>query len=82
MEEGLARLVEFNPITITQLLIKYRKPSILIFGDSITKCLLRYVDVWDRCLGKYTVNLGIGGDKVEDVIWELSHGIQRKKSGH
>ena len=27
------------------------------------------MDVWDRCFGKHTVNLGIGGDKVKDVIW-------------
>ena len=50
-------------------LIKYRKPSALIIGDSIAKGLRRYVDVWDRYFGKHTVNLGIVGDKVEDIIW-------------
>ena len=49
-------------------LIKYQKPSTLIIGDSIAKGLPRYMDVWDRYFGKHTVNLGIGGDKVEDVI--------------
>ena len=49
-------------------LIKYQKPSTLIIGDSIAKGLLRYMDVWDRYFGKHTVNLGIRGDKVEDVI--------------
>ena len=29
------------------------------------------MDVWDRYFGKYTVNLGIWGDKVENVIWRI-----------
>ena len=40
-------------------LIKYRKPSTLIIGETIAKGLRRYMDVWDRYFGKYTVNLGI-----------------------
>ena len=51
--------------------IKYRKPSTLTIGDSITKSLLRYMDVWVCYFGKHTVNLGIGGDKVEDIIWRI-----------
>ena len=40
-------------------LIKYRKPSTLIIGDTIAKVIRRYMDVWDHYFGKYTVNLGI-----------------------
>ena len=29
--------------------------------------------VWDRCFGKHTVNLGIGEDKDEDVIWRIGN---------
>ena len=54
-------------------IIKYQKPSTLIIGDSIAKSLRRYMDVWDRYFGKHTVNLGIGGDKVEDVIWRIGN---------
>ena len=54
-------------------LIKHRKPSMLILGDSIAKGLRRYMDVWDRYLGKHTVNLGIGGDKVEGAIWRIGN---------
>ena len=54
-------------------LIKHRKPSMLILGDSIAKGLRRYIDVWDRYLGKHTVNLGIGGDKVEGAIWRIGN---------
>ena len=45
----------------------------LILGDSIAKGLRRYIDVWDRYLGKHTVNLGIGGDKVEGAIWRIGN---------
>ena len=54
-------------------LIKYRKPSTLIIGETIAKGLRRYMDVWDRYFGKYTVNLGIWGDKVENVIWRIGN---------
>ena len=29
------------------------------------------MDVWDHYFAKHTVNLGIKGDKVEDVIWRI-----------
>ena len=54
-------------------LIKHRKPTTLIIGDSIAKGLCRYMDIWDHYFGKDTVNLGIGGDKVEDIIWRVSN---------
>ena len=54
-------------------LIKYRKPSTIIIGDSIAKGLCRYMYVWDCYFGKHTVNLGTGGDKVEDVIWRIGN---------
>ena len=60
-------------------LIKYRKPSTLIIGDSIAKSLRRYMGVWDRYFGKHTVNLGIGGDKVADVIWRIRNLDVNKK---
>ena len=65
LEEGFTRIESHN---YHKRPIKYRKPSTLIIGDSIAKGLCRYMDVWDRYFGKHTVNLSIGGDKVEDVI--------------
>ena len=29
------------------------------------------MDLWGCCFGKHTVNLDIGGDKVEDVVWRI-----------
>ena len=54
-------------------MIKYQKPSTLIIGDSTAKGLRRYMDVWDSYFGKHTVNLAIGGDKVEDVVWCIAN---------
>ena len=31
------------------------------------------MDDWAHYFGKYTVNLGIRGDKVEDVIWLIGN---------
>ena len=31
------------------------------------------MDVWHRYFGKNTVNLGIGRNKVEDVIWRIGN---------
>ena len=37
------------------------------------------MDVWDRYRGKHTVNLGIGGEKVKDVIWRIGDlGVNRE----
>lgn len=52
-------------------LLKFQKPSTLLIGESMAKCLSRYTDVWDRYFGKHNVNLRIGWDKVEDVIWRI-----------
>ena len=46
-------------------LIKYQKPSTLAKG------LCRYMDVWDRYFVKHTVNLSIGGAKVEGVFCRM-----------
>ena len=45
----------------------------LIIRGFIAKGLCRYMDVWDRYFGKNTINLGIVGDKVEDVIWRIGN---------
>ena len=44
-----------------------------MIGDYITKCLWRYTNFWDYYFGKHTVNCGIGGDKVEDVVWSIGN---------
>ena len=55
--------------------------DILLVGDSITQQwgspLDRGVlnDAWKKHFAKYkTINIGIGGDKLQNVLWRLDHG--------
>jgi platelet-activating factor acetylhydrolase IB subunit beta/gamma len=46
--------------------------DILLIGDSIT---LQWGDAWSKNFGGYkTINLGLGGDKTQNVLWRLDHG--------
>lgn len=46
--------------------------DILLVGDSITQ---QWGAAWRRHFRKYTsVNIGIGGDKTQNVLWRLDHG--------
>lgn len=46
--------------------------DILLVGDSIT---MQWGEAWQKHFGQYkTVNIGIGGDKAQNVLWRLDHG--------
>ena len=50
-------------------MIKDSKPNTLLLGDSIVAGLSRYPNVWNEYLVPInTLNLGIGGDRVENVL--------------
>ena len=40
----------------------------IIIGDSIAAGLMRYKNIWKKYFYS-TVNLGVGGDRVENVFW-------------
>ena len=49
--------------------------EILITGASIVKGLSRYQRTWNEYLGELgAVNLGIGGDRAENVLWRVING--------
>jgi lysophospholipase L1-like esterase len=55
--------------------------DILLVGDSITQQWGGGLDgkpfnaAWQKTFGRYkTVNIGIGGDKTQNVLWRLDHG--------
>ncbi len=55
--------------------------DILLVGDSITQQWGSVLEgkpfnaAWQKSFGRYkTVNLGIGGDKTQNVLWRLDHG--------
>ena len=46
--------------------------DVLLVGDSIT---MQWGKAWTQHFGQYkTVNIGIGGDKTQNVLWRLDHG--------
>lgn len=55
--------------------------DILLVGDSITQQWGSVLDgkplnaTWQKHFGQYkTINIGIGGDKTQNVLWRLDHG--------
>ena len=57
-------------------LFKTPKPhDVLLVGDSIINGLARYSDVWRKYLAPlHALNLGIGGDQTQHVLWRLQNG--------
>ena len=46
--------------------------DVLLVGDSIT---MQWGGAWQKHFGNHkTVNIGIGGDKTQNVLWRLDHG--------
>ena len=44
--------------------------SVVVIGNSVIPCLRRYPVVWRTFFSRYkTINLGIGGDRTENVLW-------------
>ena len=59
----------------------YAPPRIRLFGDSITQQWSSPLDksvlnaAWLKAFqGAKTINIGIGGDKSQNVLWRLNHG--------
>ena len=53
-----------------------KDPDVLLVGDSLVKGLARYASVWRQYFGSLgtCLNFGIGGDRVQHVLWRLRHG--------
>ena len=51
------------------LLAKNSNATTLLIGDSIIACLNRYPNVWNKYFGNNSVNFGIRGDCVQNVLW-------------
>ena len=47
-------------------------PSTIVIGDSIAAGLARFSDVWHNFF-RNALNLGIGGDRTEHVIWRVDN---------
>ena len=52
-------------------LLKPSKAKLALVGASIVNGLQRYPDVWQTFTPLGAINLGIGGDKVENILWRI-----------
>ena len=46
-----------------------KRVSAVLLGDSIIAGFLRYPNIWHKFFDENTTNCGIGGDKVQNVLW-------------
>ena len=54
-------------------LLRKSYASVVVIGDSNVVGLRRYPTVWRNFILQYkTVNLGIGGDQIENVLWRIN----------
>ena len=54
-------------------LLRKSYASVVVIGDSIVAGLRRYPTVWRNFILQYkTVNLGIGGDRIKNVLWRIN----------
>ena len=54
-------------------LLRKSYASVVVIGDSNVVSLRRYPTVWRNFILQYkTVNLGIGGDRIENVLWRIN----------
>ena len=49
------------------------KARVIFLGDSIVEGLARYPDVWDLLKPFNTVNCGIRGDSIQNLLWRVDH---------
>ena len=69
-EDVLINLAGPSVITSTVFTMKVTNPNTLLLGDSIIDGLARYQIVWKKYfVSLNAINLGIGGDHVENVLW-------------
>ena len=54
------------------ILIKRKTPSLSLIGDSIAYGFKRYPHIWEK-YRDLTVNCGIAGDKVENILWRVEN---------
>ena len=60
-------------------LLRKSYASVVVIGDSIVAGLRRYPTVWRNFILQYkTVNLGIGGDRIENVLWRINDKVLPK----
>ena len=57
-----------------QIIGESRNAEIKVIGDSIVKYLSRYKQIWKHHFPSSTLNFGITGDRVQQVLWRVKFG--------
>ena len=47
--------------------------STVLLGDSIVAGFFRYPNIWYKFFNENTINCGIGGDKIQNVLWRAEY---------
>ena len=55
------------------------KCGTILIKDSIVAGLIRYQNMWNENFSFNTLNCGVGGDKVQNVLWQ-AHNLRALKS--
>ena len=55
-----------------QIVLSCSTPSTIVIGGSIAAGLARFSDVWHNFF-RNALNLGVGGDRTEHVIWRIDN---------
>jgi len=54
---------------------KHPDTEVIFMGDSITARWVTAPDIWNGAFGKWKpINMGVGGDKTQNVLWRIEHG--------
>ena len=54
-------------------LMKSSKNASTILGDSIVAAFLRYPNIWYKFFDENIINCGIGGGKIQNVLWRAEY---------
>lgn len=53
---------------------KEAEPEVLLIGDSIIQKMAYFDKFWSEVSGLHPLNLGIGGDRIQNLLWRILNG--------
>ena len=62
-----------NPKNQVALMKSSKNASTILLRHSIVAGFLRYPNIWYKLFNENTINCGIGGDKIQNVLWKAEY---------
>lgn len=53
---------------------KEAEPEVILIGDSIIQKMIYFEKFWNEVSSLHPLNLGIGGDRTQHVLWRILNG--------